>query len=117
LGDFGPYWLTGVELTRIVSEHGGRFDWGVLSGFPPTVKLDLERLEVEPYADGNPGFWVARPQVQHPLAEIEIVCWDTSATLLLCREQCRPLAERFRRYFPEAIDLDLYNQEALLRRR
>ena len=106
--DSGPHWRTGEELTRLVAEHEMQFVWGVLSGFPLGVALNLDRLEVEPYADGNPGFWVDEPRIQHPLAEVEIVCWDSTSTLLLCRDQF--IGESFRQYFPEAVDLAEYNK-------
>ncbi|MGL4550605.1 MAG: hypothetical protein ACRC33_05415 [Gemmataceae bacterium] len=104
----GPHWLTGAQLTRQVAEYDLQFAWAVLSGFPPGTPLDLDRLAVDPYADGNPGFWEEQPRIQHPLAEVEIVCWDSTATLLLCRD--RSLGESFRRHFPEAVDLAEYNE-------
>ena len=109
----GPHWLTGTDLTQIVEQHELQFEWAVLSGFPTSVELDLDQLAIEPYADGNPGFWVAQPQIQHPLAEMEIVCWDASATLLLCRDPM--IGESFRRFFPEAVDLPAYNQANIAR--
>ncbi len=109
--DRGPHWLEGGELTRIVQEHKLQFVWAVLSGFRPGITFDRVLLEVEPFADGNRGFWVARPEIQNPLAEIEIICWDSTLTLLLCRD--RSLSECFRRFFPEAADLDGYNQARL----
>jgi hypothetical protein len=104
----GPHWLTGAELTRRVAEYDMQFVWAVLSGFRPDTALDVGRLAVEPYADGNPGFWVEEPRIQHPLAEVEIVCWDSTSTLLLCRD--RSIGECFRRYFPEAVDLPEHNK-------
>ena len=104
----GPYWLTGGELSRLVAEYEMQFIWAVLSGFPPGVSVDLDRLAVVPYADGNAEFWVAEPRIQHPVAEVEIVCWDSTSTLLLCKDQS--IGESFRRYFPEAVDLAGYNQ-------
>lgn len=104
-----PHWLTGEALTTLIARYELQFVWGVLSGFSRNVTLDPGSLAVEPYADGNPGFWEPHPQIQHPLAEIEIVCWDSSATLLLCRDSS--ISESFRSYFPEAVDLDRYNQE------
>ncbi len=104
----GPHWRTGDELSRLVEALDIQFVWAVLSGFSPGVSLDLKRLAVVPYADGNPGFWVDEPRIQHSLAEIEIVCWDSTSTLLLCRD--RSIGESFRRYFPEAVDLAEYNK-------
>ena len=84
-----------------------QFVWATLSGFPPSVSLDLENLVVFPYADCNQGFWIDEPKIQHPLAEIEIVCFDSSLMLLLTKD--RTIGESFRRYFPEALDLREYN--------
>jgi hypothetical protein len=110
----GPHWVTGTDLTQIVEENDLQFEWAVLSGFSTRVVLDLDRLDVEPYADGNPGFWVAQPHIQHPLAEVEIVCWDASAALLLSRDPT--IGESFRRFFPEAVDLPACNRANIARR-
>ena len=72
------------------------------------MRLDLYHLEFEPYADGNSALWQPGVAIQHPLAIVELVCWDSTATLLLSQDD--DLTQRFRRHFPEAIDLDLYNQ-------
>ena len=47
-------------------------------------------------------------RIQHPLAEVEIVCFDNTSTLLLSRDD--DLSRRFRSFFPEAEDLDDYNR-------
>lgn len=104
-----PIWLSGQELTKLVEQQDIQFIWGVLSGFPRDVTLDLNQLEFEPYADGNSALWQPNVAIQHPLAVVELICWDSSATLLLSQDD--DLAQRFRKFFPEAIDLDLYNQQ------
>jgi hypothetical protein len=101
--------LSGDELTRIVERYEIQFVWAVLSGFPPHVLLDLSNLEVEPYADGNGAIWSTDAKIQHPLAEVEIICWDSSALLLRSRDI--DLIKRFQVFFPEAVDLDRYNAE------
>ena len=107
LNDQRPLWLTGEALTHLVGRIEMQFNWAVLSGFAPSVSLDLGKLEIEPFADGNPCFWVPRPRIQHPLAEVEIVCWDSSLTMLLTRD--REMSDSFRNFFPEAVDLSKYN--------
>lgn len=103
LGGDGPFWFTGDELTNLVAEKEIQFIWGVLSGFPHSVTLDLEQLDI------TPTIWEDRDladfpefggRIQHPLAEIEIVCVDSSFMRLCSRD--RSISERFRRYFPEA---------------
>ena len=102
-------WLSGETLTRLVEQHDIQFIWGVLSGFTSDVILDPNHLEVVPYADGNRAFWASGVKIQHPLAVVELVCWDSSATLLLSRDA--DLTTRFRTFFPQAVDLDVYNQQ------
>jgi hypothetical protein len=108
LSSSGPYWLTGDELSHLVAEYEMQFIWAVLSGFPPGTSLNIDQLTVEPYADGNPEFWGSEPRIQHPLATVEIVAWDSTSTLLLCHDQS--IGESFRQYFPEAVDLLDHNK-------
>ena len=104
-----PHWLSGQELTRLVAQQEVQFIWAVFSGFQPNVSIDLNHLELEPYADGNSTLWQPGVTIQHPRAVVELICWDSSATLLLSRDD--DLTQRFRAFFPEAIDLDVYNQQ------
>src|ERR1700722_2227902 len=97
LSGSGPQWVTGDDLTLFVDSYDIQFVWAVFSGFPPGVFLVLSDLELEPYADGNSRLWDPELRIQHPLAEVEIVCWDSTSTLLLCRDPS--LAESFRWYF------------------
>ncbi|MBD2869170.1 hypothetical protein IDH41_11335 [Paenibacillus sp. IB182493] len=101
-----PLWLTGEQLSKVVSENDIQFIWGVLSGFDKTVEVDMPGLQVEPSA-GNPEHWNGAPAIQHPKAKVEIVCWDSSCTLLLSQDD--ELSRRFRSFFKEAVDLDEYN--------
>ena len=101
--------LSGRTLNDVVMRQIPpiQFNWGVLSGFRGGAKIDLARLEVQPYADGNPGFWSGRPRIQYPGASVEIVFWDSHRTLLLTGDE--DLTRRFRSYFPEARDLEEWN--------
>jgi hypothetical protein len=108
-------WLGGPKLSEIVDTYDLQFIWGVLSGFRPHVVINPAALEVYPFADGNESFWVTGARIQHPLADVEIVCWDSSATLLLSRDD--DLTRRFRTFFPEAVDLDEDNERNELKQR
>jgi len=107
--DADARWYTGVELTHIVNADHVQFVWGVLSGFRQGISIDPAALEVYPFADGNKCLWMPGVSIQHPLADVEIVCWDAGATMLLTRDD--ELTRRFRQFFPEAVDLDEYNRE------
>ena len=46
---------------------------------------------------------------QHPAAVAELVCWDSTSTLLISRVD--ELTARFRDHFDEWRDLEEYNRE------
>ena len=99
-------WISGENLTILVEhEQHLQFIWGVLSAFPKSVVLDIDNLSIEPDIIMNNDLWEV-PKVRHPLAIAEIVCWDSSATMLLSKDD--DLTRRFRNYFPEAEDFEEY---------
>lgn len=108
------FWLSGEELTAIVEATDSLFWWGVLSGFRPGVEIDLAHLEVYPIADMNQALWLPEVGIQHPKAEVEIVCWDSAYTMLLSHDD--DLTHRFRAYFPEAVDFNEYNRRLAKKR-
>jgi hypothetical protein len=108
-----PAWLfAGDELCALLQRQARpvHFDWAVLTGFDRRVPVDLNHLRVTPEADGNGDLWRNEPRVQYPGATVEIVCWDTSLTLLITSDD--DLTARFRNGFPEAMDLATHNENA-----
>lgn len=75
-------WLSGSELTDIINEEDFQWIWGVLSGFPQKLSLEEVMAHKIPWADGNTVVWNEGHRMQHPLADIEIVAWDSSATII-----------------------------------
>jgi hypothetical protein len=102
-------WIDGDELNKIIYGNQIQFIWAVFSGFKKGISIDKNNLEVEPYADGNKGFWIPEPRIQHPKADIEIVCWDNTLTLFLSNND--DITNRFKNHFRDAKDLKEYNQE------
>ena len=96
-------WLTGEALTAMVEQEDFQWIWGVLSGFPKSVPEEQVRQYPLPYADGYQNFLHNPLTLQHPLAEIEIVPWDSSLTLLLSKQ--KEIVEDFRAFFPLSEDL------------
>lgn len=99
-----PTIIDGQKLEEILSSYRGQFIWAVFSAFPRGAAIDLSVL---PKADGNPRFWQNKPTPEHPNALFEIVCWDSSATLLIGISD--DMARQFMSHFPEARDLDRLN--------
>ena len=74
-------WIAGEDLSNLVKKYNPQFIWGVLSAFDKSINIDIHNLLVEPYANGNEELWVPSPNIQHPQATLEIVCWDSYVTL------------------------------------
>lgn len=104
-GDYG--WVSGNELTDMIEAEDFQWIWGVLSGFERSISLKEILTYSMPYADMYKGFWVNPVSVQHPLAEIEIVPWDSSCTLIMSRHD--RIVDDFTEGFPLCHDLALYN--------
>ncbi len=103
----GYCWLTGEALSQLVREDDWQWVWAVLSGFNKGITLSEVLKYQEPYSDGYKGFWSNPLSIQHPLATIEIVPWDSSLTLFLSKEE--NLVKDFLRFFPLSEDLAIYN--------
>lgn len=100
-------WLTGEELSRIVSEDDGQWVWAVLSGFDKNIDLSEVLKYSKPYADGYKGFWKNPVSIQHPLAAIEIVAFDSSLTLFFSNQE--DIVRDFLNFFPFSEELSAYN--------
>ena len=99
-------WWSGDALAQVLTP-GLQVHWGVFSAFPVGQRPVITE---PPWADGNPDFWtVPDMPVQAPGACFELVCWDSSATLLigLSAEQ----AARFMRAYPAARALSPAQRE------
>ena len=100
--------LTGEELKEIVHAEHAQWIWAVMSGFEKDVTLDQILSYPLPYADGYKGFWENPLTIQHPLAEVEIVPWDSSLVLVLSKQ--KEIVDRFKAAFPKSEDLADYNK-------
>ena len=103
----GYCWISGKELTEIVQEKHIQWIWAVLSGFRKDISLDEVLAYPFPDADGYPEFWKNPISMQHPLATIEIVPWDSSLTLLFSKD--KEIVEKFRAAYPYSEDLTVHN--------
>lgn len=82
--------------------------WGVFSGFKKDVEFeDVIKFNL-PYAEEYNGFWQKELSIQHPLAELEIVAWDSSITIFISKRES--LVRDFRYKFSKSEDLKLYNK-------
>ncbi len=104
----GQYcWITGTELTKMVEDEDFQWIWGVFSAFPKHIQKKEVLNYVLPLADGYDGFWQNPLSIQHPLAEIEIVAWDSSATLVISKND--KLIYDLQEKNPFMENLEMYN--------
>ncbi len=104
------HFLSGNELTKIVARDNSQWIWGVLSGFNKSIRKEEILRYPLPTANGNKGFWKNPPSMQHPLAAIEIVPFDSSLILFFCKD--KELVDLFRTEFPACEDLSAYNSQS-----
>jgi hypothetical protein len=107
----GYIWLSGNKISEIAEEtECFQWIWAVLSGFSKDVTKEQVLQYDLPYADGYAGFWKNPVTLQHPLATIEIVPWDSSLVLVISKDD--KIVNDFLESMPYAEDLELYNNTA-----
>ena len=99
-------WLTGEELTDLVMQEDFQWIWAVLSGFDKSVELSDVLEHDLPYAKDYEGFWSKPVSMQHPLAKIEIVPWDSSMTMIFSDD--KGIIDSFRAAYPLSEDFEEY---------
>ena len=102
----GYCWISGEELTKLVQETHIQWIFAVLSGFSKDVPLSQILQYPLPYADGYAGFWHNPISMQHPLATLEIVPWDSCLTLFFSTK--KELVDKFMSGYPQSEDLAAY---------
>ena len=99
-------WISGDELTELITKEDFQWIWAVLSAFDKSVMLE-EVLKYDlPRAEDYNGFWQRPISMQHPLARIEIVPWDSSMTMIFSDDQS--IIDSFRAAYPFSEDFEAY---------
>ena len=99
-------WISGDELTEIVVQEDFQWIWAVLSAFDKSVALeDVLKYDL-PRAEDYDGFWIRHISMQHPLARVEIVPWDSSMTMLFSDD--KGIIDSFRAAYPYSEDFEAY---------
>lgn len=98
---FTEGWHTGSDLEKVLASKDIQFIWAVCSAFKKGTKF---KVTDAPYAEGNGEFWKGadlKPQLS--TAEFEIVCWDSSATILIGIDLT--MAENFKKAYSDSTEL------------
>lgn len=99
-------WLSGEELTEMIEKDDFQWIWGILSGFRKDISLE-KALEYELPDIEKATYWKNPVTIQHELASIEIIAFDSCCTVFKTKD--KELYERFRSRSSESKDLREYN--------
>ena len=95
----------GQELLEVLENREIQFIWGVFCGTKKRIeKLDQDQI---PYADMNSEIWTQPDKFLLPESEIEIICFDSSYTIIKFKDQ--ELEKRWRIKFTNAKKLKKKN--------
>lgn len=86
------------ELLDIVNANEIQFIWGVFSAIPKHISLDEILKHELPYSERVLTFDEI-VEIQHPLAEIEIVAFDSSSVEIICKRE--DIIEIIEKEFPK----------------
>ena len=99
-------WFSGEDLTELVEQEDFQWIWAVLTAFDKSVELS-DVLDYDlPFAEDYEGFWSKPISMQHPLAKIEIVPWDSSMTMIFSDD--KSIIDSFRESYPQSQDFEEY---------
>ena len=97
--------LSSDEFNEILNSQT-QFIWGVVSGFPKNEKIIIDESDL-PYAEGNDLIWENKNfQIENSV--IEIIAFDSSYSIIKFKD--KKLSDGFKKYFDEAIELDVFSQ-------
>ena len=90
----------------MVKQEDFQWIWAVLSAFDKSVALsDVLNYEL-PRAEDYNGFWTRPVSMQHPLARIEIVPWDSTMTMIFSDD--KSIIDSFRAAYQYSEDIEAY---------
>ena len=107
--DVNYVWITGEELTDMIKKEDFQWIWAVFSGFPHNIMQEDVMKYSLPYVQENNVHWTNPISIQHPLAEVEIVPWDSSLVVIISKNDA--LIETFMASLRLAMDLEEYNNK------
>lgn len=96
------YFILSPDKFKELLDAHVQFWWGVILGVSKAFDIVLDETKL-PFAEGNGSIW-KNGNIQYPDAEIEIVCVDSSYTIVKVKSEL--LSKKFHDYFPEAVELE-----------
>jgi len=95
--------ISNSDLLDMLEENDFQWIWGVFSAIPNIYSLDDVLKYDLPYAEDNCDIYLDNNFIiQHPLAEIEIVAFDSSGMHIVAKDD--EICERFKKVFNKSKD-------------
>ena len=92
--------LSTEQLIELLCIEDFQWIWAVFSAIPENYLLEeVLRFDL-PFADGNGDIYNNIPIIQHPLAEIEIDAYDSTAVAIVSKDV--KVANLFKEIYPNA---------------
>jgi len=98
--------ISSNQLAEILSKND-QFIWAVFSGFNSTIRKE-DIMNYTLTSSDSDSLWQKEISIQHPLAEIEIISWDSQYYIVISKNN--NVIEKIRRNIPNCQDLEEYNQ-------
>ncbi len=90
--------LANAELMEMLTEDDFQWVWAVFSAIPANISNEeILRYEL-PSAENKAIYRKDAAMIQHPLAELEIVAFDSSYVFMVSKNE--QMAERFKDLYP-----------------
>ncbi len=101
-------WITGEELTEIISNDDFQWIWGILSGFDKSIELS-EVLKYDISEDNFNVYFKNPLTMQHPLCCVEIVPFDSTFMMILSKD--KEIINNFMKVYSCSQRLEEYNSK------
>ena len=100
-------WISGEELTKIISKDDFQWIWGMLSGFEKSIELSEVLKYGIPCGDNYNEYFKNPLTLQHPLSCIEIVPFDSTFMMILSKD--KEIVNSFMKVYSYSQNLEKYN--------
>ncbi len=104
LFDWNTVFLSGERITEIVNTEDFQWIWGTFLSFSKDISEDEIMSHKLPWSDEYKGYYQIPLSMQHPLAETEVIAFDSTFTIVLTKS--KELYDKIRMAYPLSIDLE-----------
>ncbi|MBE6680956.1 MAG: hypothetical protein E7600_01545 [Ruminococcaceae bacterium] len=99
-----PVFMSGERITEIVNTEDFLWVWGTFLSFAKDISEEEIMSHKLPWCDEYNGYWKIPYSMQHPLAETEIIAFDSTFTIVLTKN--KELYDKIRKAYPLSVDLE-----------